>query len=83
MSTLSTGEELVGKRFYLRRHYVWKMKVFMQDWKSYAGWDPLTKQPDDESARHNVILSLLVDHSLFVEGVAKVLIRSHTARPNS
>jgi len=42
------------------------MEVFMQDWKSYAGWSPLTKQPGAEGARHRVILSLLVDHSLFV-----------------
>ncbi len=38
----------------------------MQDWKSYEGWSPLTKQPGDEGARHSVILSLLVDHSLFL-----------------
>ena len=38
----------------------------MQDWKSYAGWSQLTKQPGDEGARHSVILSLLVDHSLFL-----------------
>jgi hypothetical protein len=42
------------------------MEVFMQDWKSYEGWSPLTKQPGDEGARHSVILSLLVDHSLFM-----------------
>src|SRR5467141_2483108 len=44
----------------------WLVEVFMQDWKSYAGWSPLTKQPGEEGARHSVILSLLVDHSLFV-----------------
>ena len=44
----------------------WLVEVFMQDWKSYEGWSPLTKQPGDEGARHSVILSLLVDHSLFV-----------------
>src|SRR3989449_4779651 len=42
------------------------MEVFIQDWKSYEGWSQLTKQPGDEGARHSVILSLLVDHSLFV-----------------
>ena len=42
------------------------MEVFIQDWKSYEGWSPLTKQPGEEGARHSVILSLLVDHSLFV-----------------
>ena len=42
------------------------MEVFIQDWKSYEGWGQLTKQPGDEGARHSVILSLLVDHSLFL-----------------
>jgi hypothetical protein len=44
----------------------WLVEVFMQDWKSYEGWSPLTKQPGDEGARHRVILSLLVDQSLFL-----------------
>jgi hypothetical protein len=44
----------------------WLVAVFMQDCKSYAGWSPLTKQPGAEGARHRVILSLLVDHRLFV-----------------
>ncbi len=42
------------------------MEVFIQDWKSHEGWGQLTKQPGDEGARHSVILSLLVDHSLFL-----------------
>jgi hypothetical protein len=42
------------------------MEVFIQDWKSHEGWSPLTKQPGEEGARHSVILSRLVDHSLFV-----------------
>ena len=61
VSTLSTGGNLVGKRFYLRRHYVWQMEVFVQDWKAYEGWNPLTQQPGHEGARRSVILSLLVD----------------------
>ena len=44
----------------------WLVEVFRQDWKSYAGWSQLTKQPGDEGARHSVILSLLVDHRLFL-----------------
>jgi hypothetical protein len=44
----------------------WLVEVFIQDWKSYEGWSSLTKQPGEEGARHSVILSLLVDHSLFV-----------------
>jgi hypothetical protein len=42
------------------------MEVFVQDWKSYEGWAQLTKQPGEEGARRSVILSLLVDHALFV-----------------
>jgi DDE superfamily endonuclease len=44
----------------------WLVEVFIQDWKSYEGWSPLTKQPGEEGARQSVILSLLVDHTLFV-----------------
>ena len=44
----------------------WLVEVFIQDWKSYEGWSQLTKQPGEEGARHSVILSLLVDHALFL-----------------
>jgi len=44
----------------------WLVEVFMQDGKSHEGWSQLTKQPGDEGARHSVILSLLVDHALFL-----------------
>jgi hypothetical protein len=44
----------------------WLVEVFIQDWKSHEGWSQLTKQPGDEGARHSVILSLLVDQSLFL-----------------
>ncbi len=44
----------------------WLVEVFIEDWKSHEGWSQLTKQPGEEGARHSVILSLLVDHSLFV-----------------
>jgi hypothetical protein len=43
----------------------WRVEVFVQDWKSPAGWSQLTKQPGEEGARRRVILSLLVDHGLF------------------
>ena len=36
MSTLSTGGDLGGKRFELRRHYVWQMELLFKEWKSYA-----------------------------------------------
>jgi hypothetical protein len=43
----------------------WLVEVFIQDWKSHEGWSQLTKQPGEEGARRSVLLSLLVDHSLF------------------
>ena len=42
------------------------VEVFVQDWKGHDGWAQLTKQPGAEGARRSVILSLLVDHALFV-----------------
>jgi hypothetical protein len=44
----------------------WLVEVFVQDWKGHEGWAQLTKQPGAEGARRSVILSLLVDHALFV-----------------
>jgi hypothetical protein len=44
----------------------WLVEVFVQDWKSHEGWKPLTKQPGHEGACRSVILSLLVDHCLFL-----------------
>ena len=44
----------------------WLVEVFVQDWKGHEGWVQLTKQPGEEGARRSVILSLLVDHVLFV-----------------
>ena len=38
----------------------------MQDWQSYEGWSPWTKQPGEEGARQSVILRPLVDQSRFV-----------------
>jgi hypothetical protein len=44
----------------------WLVEVFVQDWKGHEGWAQLTTQPGEEGARRSVILSLLVDHALFV-----------------
>ena len=44
----------------------WLVEVFVQDWKGQEGWTQWTTQPGAEGARHSVILSLLVDHALFV-----------------
>ena len=37
MSTLSTGGDLGGKRFYLRRHYVWQMEQINRELKTDLG----------------------------------------------
>jgi len=55
----------------------WLVEVFIQDWKSYEGWGQLTKQPGDEGARHSVILSLLVDHSLFLHPDQQRQLKNH------
>lgn len=43
----------------------WLIEVFFQDWKANEGWGQLTKQPGEEGSSRSLILSLLVDHSLF------------------
>jgi len=43
----------------------WLVEVFFQDWKANEGWGKLTKQPGEEGSNRSLILSLLVDHSLF------------------
>ena len=43
----------------------WLVEVFFQDWKANEGWSKLTKQPGEEGSSRSLILSLLVDHSLF------------------
>src|SRR5262249_30668586 len=42
------------------------VEVFVQDWRGYAGWAQLTKQPGAEGARRSVLLRLLVEHALGV-----------------
>jgi hypothetical protein len=55
----------------------WLVEVFIQDWKSYEGWSQLTKQPGNEGARQSVILSLLVDHSLFMHPDQQRQLKNH------
>ena len=55
----------------------WLVEVFIQDWKSYEGWSQLTKQPGVEGARHSVILSLLVDHRLFLHPDQQRQLKNH------
>jgi len=44
----------------------WLVEVFLQDWKSYEGWGQLTKQQGEEGSSRSLILSLLLDHCLFL-----------------
>lgn len=43
----------------------WLIEVFFEDWKAYEGWANLAKQQGVEGSSRCVILSLLLDHSLF------------------
>jgi hypothetical protein len=43
----------------------WLVEVFIQDWKSYEGWDQLAMQPGIDGANRSLTLSLLCDHVLF------------------
>jgi len=44
----------------------WLVEVFFQDWKGYEAWNNLAKQQGIEGSCRCVILSLLLDHSLFL-----------------
>jgi len=43
----------------------WLIEVFIQDWKSYEGWNNQTKQQGLEGSSRSLILSLLTDLCLF------------------
>jgi len=51
----------------------WLVEVFIQDWKSYEGWNQLAKQQGEEGSDHGVILSLLCDHALLLHQDQKAL----------
>jgi hypothetical protein len=55
----------------------WLVEVCIQDWKSYEGWSPWTKQPGEEGARHSVSLSLLVAHSLCMHPDQQDQLKNH------
>lgn len=42
----------------------WLVEVFIQDWKSYEGWDQLAMQRGIDGSEHGLIISLLSDHAL-------------------
>jgi hypothetical protein len=51
----------------------WLVEVFIQDWKSYEGWNQLAKQRGEEGSDHGVTLSLLCDHALLLHQDQKAL----------
>lgn len=59
---MSWRDEDITKAFALR----WLVEVFIQDWKSYEGWNQLAKQQDEMGSDRGVILSLLGDHALLL-----------------
>ncbi len=44
----------------------WLVEVFIQDWKSYEGWNQLAKQRGESGLDRGVTLSLLCDHALLL-----------------
>lgn len=49
-------------RYYALR---WLVEVFIEDWKQHHGWGKLAYQQAEDGARRGLLLSLLLDHSLF------------------
>lgn len=49
-------------RYYALR---WLVEVFIEDWKQHEGWAQLAYQQDVDGSWYGLILSLLLDHSLF------------------
>ena len=42
----------------------WLVEVFIQDWKSYEGWDKLAMQRGVDGSENGLLISLLCDHAL-------------------
>ena len=42
----------------------WLVEVFIQDWKSYEGWDKMAMQRGLDGSEQGLIISLLSDHAL-------------------
>ena len=59
----SAGESEDIIRYYSLR---WLVEVFIEDWKQHSGWGNLAYQQAEDGARRGLLLSLLLDHSLFL-----------------
>ena len=53
------------------------VEVFIQDWKSYEGWEKLAKHTGKEGSEKGLILSLLCDHVLLVHQAQGVLFKNN------
>ena len=42
----------------------WLVEVYIQDWKSYVGWDKMAMQRGIEGSEQGLVISLLSDHAL-------------------
>jgi hypothetical protein len=54
----------------------WLVEVFIQDWKSYEGWEQLAKQRGIEGSERSLTLSLLCDHALLVHQEQEALFKN-------
>jgi len=59
-------------RYYALR---WLVEVFIEDWKQHEGWGNLAYQQAEDGARRGLLLSLLLDHSLFFYGEQTALLK--------
>jgi hypothetical protein len=57
----------------------WLVEVFFEDWKLYEGWAGMAKQPDEEGSFRGVILSLLLDHALFIHPEQRACLENGTS----
>jgi hypothetical protein len=59
-------------RYYALR---WLVEVFIEDWKQHEGWGKMACQQAEDGARRGLLLSLLLDHSLFFYGEQTALVK--------
>ncbi len=71
-SDLSWRHQDIARLYTLR----WLVEVFIQDWKSHAGWNRLSKHQGIEGSTQGVILSLLCDHLLLLHPAQSARLKS-------
>jgi len=68
---MSWNAESIAATYSLR----WLIEVFFQDWKTYEGWENLTKHTGYEGSSRGLILSLMLDLCLLLHPEQKVRIK--------